>query len=85
MAALRRGRIKSYLKSTLGQERLNHLMTLNVHNDSIDSVDLVEVADQFVSGNEYRQRIYIRQILINYCTVCVSVGFAQLYKYSGYL
>ena len=55
-SALRR--IKSYLRSTMGQERLNHLMTLHVHNDSIDSVDLVEVANQFVSGNEYRQRMF---------------------------
>ena len=30
----------------MGQERLNHLMTLNVHNNSIDSVGLVEVANQ---------------------------------------
>ena len=52
------------------QERTNHLMTLHVHNDSIDSVDLVEVANQFVCRNEY---------------FCFSVGFAQMYKYSDYL
>ena len=55
-SALRR--IKSYLRSTMGQERLNHLMTLHVHNDSIDTLDLVEVANQFVSDNEYRQRMF---------------------------
>ena len=48
MAALQRGRIKSYLRSTMVQEKF----TLHVHNDSIDSVDLVEVVKQFVSGNE---------------------------------
>ena len=69
----------------MGQEWLNHLMTLNVHNDSIDSVDLVDVANQFVSGDEYRQRIHVWQVLINFSTFCVSVGFAQSYKYSGYL
>ena len=37
---------------------MNHLMTLHVHNDSIDFVDLVEVANQFVCGNEYRQRMF---------------------------
>ena len=68
----------------MGQERLNHLMTLNVHNHSIDSVDLVEVANQFVSGDEYRQHIYVWQVLINYSTFRVLLGFAQLYKYSGY-
>ena len=55
-SALRR--IKTYLRSTMGKERLNHLMTLHVHNDTIDAVDLVEVANQFVSGNEYRQRMF---------------------------
>ena len=69
----------------MGQGRLNHLMMLNVHKDSIDFVDLVEVANQSVSGNEYPQRIDVRQVLINYCTFCVSVGFTQLEKYSGYL
>ena len=54
MAALQRVRIKSYLRSTMEQERF----TLHVHNDSIDSADLVEVAKQFVSGNEYRQRTF---------------------------
>ena len=33
-------------------------MMLHVHNNSIDSVDLVEVAVQFVSGNDYRQRMF---------------------------
>ena len=37
---------------------MGRLMTLHVHNDWIDSVDLVEVANQFVSGNEYRQRMF---------------------------
>ena len=32
--------------------------TLHVHNDSIDSVDLVEVAKLFVSGSEYRQCMF---------------------------
>ena len=54
-------------------------MTLHVHNDSIDSVDLVEVANQFVSGKEYRQSIYVQQVLINYCTFRVSFGLALLY------
>ena len=49
MAALRRGRIESYLRSVIRQERLNHFMTLNLHNDSIDFVDLVEVANQLVA------------------------------------
>ena len=51
-------RIKSYLRSTMGQERLNYLMTLHVHKESTDSLNLVQVANEFVSGKESRQRLF---------------------------
>ena len=51
-------RVKSYLRSTMGQERLNHLMTLHVHKESTDSLNLVQVANEFVCGNESRQRLF---------------------------
>ena len=55
-SALRR--VKSYLRSTMGQERLNHLMTLYVHKESTDSLNLVQIANEFVQGNESRQRLF---------------------------
>ena len=51
-------RVKSYLRSTMGQERLNYLMTLHVHKESTDSLNLVQVANEFVSDNESRQRVF---------------------------
>ena len=48
-SALRR--VKSYLRSTMG---LNHLMTLHVHKESTDSLNLVQIANEFVQGNESR-------------------------------
>ena len=47
-------RIKTYLRSTTGQERLNHLMLLNFHKEKLDDLDLVFIANQFVSGSEHR-------------------------------
>jgi hypothetical protein len=47
-------RIKTYLRSTMSQERLNNLMILHVHKDFTDALDLVEVANEFVRGNESR-------------------------------
>ena len=43
-------RVKSYLRSTKGQKRLNHLMTLHVHKESTDLLNLVQVANEFVCG-----------------------------------
>ena len=50
--------VKSYLRSTAGQERLNHLMTLHVHKESTDSLNLVQVANGFVQGNESWQLLF---------------------------
>ena len=33
-------RVKSYLRSTMTQERLNHLMILHVHKELTDKLDL---------------------------------------------
>ena len=51
-SALRR--IKTYLRSTMSQERLNNLLTLHVHQNYTDSLDLVEIANEFITGSESR-------------------------------
>ena len=38
-------RIKSYLRSTMSQQRLDHLMVLHVHSDHTDKLNLVDVAN----------------------------------------
>ena len=55
-SALRR--VKSYLRSTMGEERLSNLLMLHVHKDLTDSLDLLEVANSFVSDSEHRRRIF---------------------------
>ena len=51
-------RLKSYLRSTMGQARLNHLMVLNIYKEMLDELDLNVAADEFVRGNEHRLRVF---------------------------
>jgi len=44
----------SYLRSTMGQERLNHLMLLHLHKEKLDDFDFVYIANEFVKGCEHR-------------------------------
>ena len=51
-------RVKSYLRSTMKQERLNHLMLLHVHKELTDTLNLADVANDFVSSSENRLRVF---------------------------
>ncbi len=51
-------RIKSYLRSTMSQQRLNHLMLLNIHKSFTDKLNLVDVANDFIAGNEHRKNVF---------------------------
>ena len=55
-SALRR--IKSYLRSTMTQQRLNSLMILHVHKDKTDSLNLDHVANEFVDRKETRVALF---------------------------
>ena len=51
-------RVKSYLRSTMKQERLNHLMLLHVHKELTDTLNLADVVNDFVSSSENRLRVF---------------------------
>ena len=53
-SALRR--IKSYLRSTMSQVRLNHLMVLHVHRALTDTNKLECIADEFISSSQHRAK-----------------------------
>lgn len=55
-SALRR--IKSYLRSTMTQARLNHLMVLHYHQDLTDELDMKQVANDFISAKESRMSVF---------------------------
>ena len=44
-------RVKTYLRSTTGEGRLNHLVLLHVHKELADGIDMVEVANLFVGDS----------------------------------
>ena len=46
--------VKTYLRTTMNQERLNNLMVLFVHQSETEKANLIEIANEFVSGNEQR-------------------------------
>ena len=58
LSALRR--VKSYLRSTMNQSQLNHLMILHVHKHLTDELDLIKVANEFVEGSEHRMSFFGR-------------------------
>ena len=55
-SALRR--LKTYLRSSMGQERLNNLMLLNIHKDITDTIDIHQIAREFINVNERRQNFF---------------------------
>ena len=46
-------RLKTYLCSTMGQSRLNHVMLLNINKESVDSLHIDKIANQFIQGSEH--------------------------------
>ena len=52
-------RIKTYLRSTMGESRLNHLMLLHVHKELADSNGMVEVANLFVGDKQRRKQLVV--------------------------
>ena len=47
-------RLKTYLRSTCGQRRLNNLAICHVHKDILDSVDILKLMNEFVLAQEKR-------------------------------
>ena len=48
-------RVKTYLRATMTQSRLNNLMILHVHKSITDKQILTEIGNEFVSGSSHRE------------------------------
>lgn len=59
-SALRR--VKTYLRSTMSQKRLTHVMLLHVHKDITASLDLNLVMKEFVARSERRKTVFGRVV-----------------------
>ena len=56
-SALRR--VKSYLRATMKQDRLNYLMLLHVHKDKTDELDLKLLVNEFINS-DHRSNIFAK-------------------------
>ena len=50
--------VKTYLRTTMTQKRLNNLMFLHVYQENLDKLDLLAIAEEFVSGSKYRFSLF---------------------------
>ena len=50
--------LKTYLCSSITQEQLNHLKLLHIHKCHTKSLDLIDVANCFIDGNEHRKNFF---------------------------
>ena len=57
-SALRR--LKTYLRSTMSQQRLNSIAILNVHQHRLDALNIRKIACEFVQENEQSGAIFGR-------------------------
>ena len=47
-------RLKTYLRSCMGQSRLNHIMILSIYKEEVDDINIDLVGDEFIRGSEHR-------------------------------
>lgn len=47
-------RIKTYLRSTMTQTRLNSIMMIHTHQELTDQMNLVDIGNELVRGSEHR-------------------------------
>ena len=51
-------RLKSYLRATMSQSRLNNVMVFHVHKNLTDKLSLVDIGNNFISGSSHRVVIW---------------------------
>jgi hypothetical protein len=51
-------RLKSWLRSTMSQTRLNHVCILHIHSDLVDSMNVHALAHDFIAKNTSRQSLF---------------------------
>lgn len=71
-SALRR--VKTYLRTTMSQNRLNHLMMVYTHKYQAGELDMLDIANEFVSGNEqHRLEVFGRFVRSDLSRTLVSM------------
>ena len=50
--------LRTYLRTTMSDTRLNNLLVLHVHKDRCDSLVLADCLNEFVCGSEHRHSLF---------------------------
>ena len=50
--------LKSYLRATMSQSRLNNVMVLHVHKNLTDKLSLVDIGNNFISDSSHRESLF---------------------------
>ena len=50
-------RVKTYLRSTMSQLRLNNLLLLHTHKQRTDALDIPSCLNAFAQGSDHRQQV----------------------------
>lgn len=53
-------RIKTYLRNTMTQNRLNHTMCLNIHKEKLDAINLKSILNEFIDAVDRRKSIFAK-------------------------
>ena len=65
-------RIKTYLRSTMNQRRLNALLILSTYHEELDSLNIYELANDFVMKMKQGVQFLVLTINIIEIKMCVS-------------
>ena len=53
-------RIKTHLRNTMTQNRLNHTMCLNIHTETLMQINLKEILNEFVDSSDKRKKVFAK-------------------------
>ncbi len=82
--------VKTYLRSTMSQQRLNNLMVLHVHKDKLDKLTMPIILNEFIEGNEHRiktfgnfEHFFHKPCISLMITIIIIATYLFLSKFSG--
>ena len=71
-------RLKNYLRSTIMQNRLNHIAILHCYPDAVDKLNMEELMNEFISRNTKRTSVFALHVYNMYdidTTLIINILF----------
>ena len=73
--------LKTYLRSTMNQGRLNNVMILHVHKQFTDDLCLADIGNDFVRGLSHRETLFGK--FLNFILTVLSLHNSFVSMYTG--